>query len=169
MTSSRQLAAAAYLVAFTLVAIPLFDAAMATAPFHASSAQWRFATIGLVSNSLLVPTMGLLIAVVTAVTQQQTRSRTLLAIASWLAALAMVALLVLFALDAIQTRSLVREEMRLSFVVASATAACKIALCALTLAMFGLAARRSRSRIRRTNYPFAPPIGREVRSVSNLS
>jgi hypothetical protein len=169
MTNPRQLAAAAYLVAFTLIAIPLFDATMATVPFHLGSPQWRFATAGLVSNSLLVPTLGALIAVVTAVTQGHTRSRMLLAFASWMMVLVMVGLLGLFALDAIQTRSLVREELRLSFVLASATAACKLGLTALTFATFGWAAHLPRSRGRKTSAPFASSLLREVGSAASVS
>jgi hypothetical protein len=140
-TAARRLAPCLYLLAFILIVVPLFDAATTTMPFRVGNVQWRFGAIGLLSNTLLTPGLGFGLAVVTAVTMQHVRTQRVLAILSWLTIVALLGLLVMFTLDALQTRPLVRPEQRLPFNVACVTAACKFLLWSVAFFLFGRACR----------------------------
>lgn len=142
--NSRQLAPCTYAVALTLVAIPLFDAAMSVAPFHLATAQWRFGAVGLFSNALMLTAVGYFLAVATAVTLEHLRLRSVLRVVAWVVVAGIVCSIALFGLDALQTRPAVRPEMQLSFVVASVTAVCKLLVGAVTFGLFARACRPSR-------------------------
>jgi hypothetical protein len=142
--NSRQLAPCAYVVAFTLIAIPLFDAAMSVAPFHLGTAQWRFGAVGLFSNALMLTAVGYFLAVATALIQGHAGLQRVLRILGWTIGAGILCSIVLFGLDALQTRAAVAPRMRLSFVVASVTAVGKLLLGALTFALLARACRPSR-------------------------
>jgi hypothetical protein len=138
---ARRLAPCLYLLAVILIVVPLFDAASTTLPFRASNVQWRFGAAGLLSNTLLTPGLGFLLAVVTAVTLQHVRTQRVLAILSWVAIVALAGLLVMFTLDALQTRAMIRPEQHLAFNVACITAVCKMLLWMVAFYLFGRACR----------------------------
>jgi hypothetical protein len=138
---ARRLAPCLYLLAVILIVVPLFDAASTTLPFRPGNVQWRFGAVGLFSNTLLTPGLGYLLAVVTAVMLQHVRTQRALAILSWVAIVALAGLLVMFTLDALQTRSLVRPEQRVAFNFACITAACKMLLWMIAFYLFGRACR----------------------------
>jgi hypothetical protein len=141
MNNYRQLAPGAYLVAFVLVFIPLIDASLSLAPWNLANSQWRFGAFGLLSNALMIPASGALIAVATAIAAGQVRVAKVLAILCWFTVAVLVLSTVLFALDAMQSRRMIRPEMALSYYVASATAMAKLGLGLLT---FVFLARGSR-------------------------
>lgn len=144
MTDSRQIAVPAYLVSFALIVMPLADVMTTLFPWRLMDSRWRFGAVGLISNALLLPIAGLLIAyIVATVLNHWTLRRVLGALALVGAAIAVVAL-GLFALDALQTRAAVRPEMRLSFMVASLAAATKTLVAGVTFIAIGLAALRGR-------------------------
>ena len=138
---NSRLAPCAYLVALLLIFIPLFDASMSVAPWSLGNAQWRFGAVGLLSNALMLPALGALIAVTTAVTLDHEWTIRTLRVWSWIACVVIVLSIVLFALDAIQTRAAISPEMALSYRVASVTAAFKLLLGAVAFALFGRACR----------------------------
>jgi hypothetical protein len=140
----RQLAPSAYIVAFLLFAIPFFDAAMSVAPWHFGNSQWRFGAVGLLSNALMIPAAGALIAVVTAVSQGHFRVRDLLGLASWVMAAVVLASLAIFSLDTVQTRAAINPEMIFSYKVASLTACIKLLLGMVTFVLLARACRSSR-------------------------
>lgn len=144
---TRQLSAPAYFVAFLLIFIPFFDALMSVAPFHPGAAQWRFAAVGLLSNALMIPCIGVLIAVVTAVTMDHVGAKRAIRIISWIVVPVLLMAIGFFALDSMQTRSAVRAELQLSFLVASVTAVCKLLLGIVAFVLF---ARASGTVSRRT-------------------
>jgi hypothetical protein len=143
MDQYRRLAGPAYLVACTLIFIPLFDATMQLWPLNPGSTQWRFGALGLLSNAFLIPAVGLLIVLVTGRTFGHV---SLLRVTGWLCAAAAVVatlLLLLFAMDALETRTAVTAAARLSFVVASFTAAGKMLLAIGTLVLLARAGIRT--------------------------
>jgi hypothetical protein len=154
MITSRQIAWPAYLVSASMIAIPIVDAATTLYPWRPSDAHWRFGAVGMLSNALLIPTAGLLVALATALVLNQTTLRRTIGVAGFVVAGLCVVALAMFALDSIQTRAAVRPEMRLSFNVASLTAAAKTLLAAVTYFAFGMAAARSAVR----HAPLAPLI-----------
>src|SRR3954470_1361886 len=160
--ATQQLAAASYFVAFLLIAIPIFDALMSVAPFHPERAQWRFAAVGLLSNALMIPSVGMLIAVVAAVTLDHVGALRVIRVLSWLVVPVILAAIGAFALDSMQTRAAVRPEMQLSFLVASVTAVCKLLLGVVAFVLFALASRTSSRRAERAADASSLLVARDV-------
>ena len=139
MVQSRRIAWPAYLLSAALIIFPLSDTLTSLYPWNIGDARWRFGAVGLLSSALLIPMLGLLLAILTAWALDQRLARRVLAILSLVAATVCVVALVSFALDAVQTRAAVRPEMQLSFKVAATTAAIKTLLAATILAVLGIA------------------------------
>jgi len=142
MSISKRLAPATYLVGFALVCVPLADAFTSTLPSHVHDPRWRFGAVGLVSNAILFPALGALIAVSAAVAFDHRRVRRVLGVLAAVVAVLCVAALGTFVLDAIQTHGGVRANLQLSFAVASTTAALKLVIATATFAALGVAALR---------------------------
>lgn len=148
MIESRQLAWPVYLVSAALILIPLSDVFTSLFPWRVLEPRWRFGAVGLISNSLLIPTLGLLLAFVMAALNDHRITRRIIGITALLASSVCLIALVMFALDAVQTRAAVRPEMRVSFNVASVAAAVKTLIAGVTAFAIGWAAlRRGRSRV----------------------
>jgi hypothetical protein len=156
-TVSTRIAPCLYLIAFILIVLPLVDAAVTVTPFHPRNVQWRFGAIGLLTNTMLTPAFGFMVAVVTAATLQHVRTQRVLAILSWIAVVVLLGLLVTFALDALQTRAMVRPEMMRPFVLASTIAACKMVLWLIAFIVFARASRVPRAS-RRASEAAAPSM-----------
>jgi hypothetical protein len=141
MNNYRQLATGAYLVAFLLFVIPFFDAIMSVIPAHFDNTQWRFAVLGLLSNALMLPASGALIAVATAAMLGHVRLQRVLGILLWLLVVVVMVSAVTFSLDAIQSRPAIKPDMLLSYQVASTTALAKLVLGAVTFAFLAAGCR----------------------------
>ncbi|MEP6731136.1 MAG: hypothetical protein ABJE10_10885 [bacterium] len=144
MNSYRRLAPGAYVVAFLLFFIPFFDASLSLAPWHVGSSQWRFGAFGLLSNALMLPAAGALIAVATGIAAGQMRVLRVLSMIGWLMVAILVVSTVLFALDATQSRLLINPAMELSYYVASGTALAKLLLGMLSFALLARGGRVDR-------------------------
>jgi hypothetical protein len=140
-TVYHRIAPCLYLLAFILVVLPIVDAAVSITPFHPRNVQWRFGAVGMFTNTLITPGVGFMVAVVTAALLQHVRTQRVLAILAWVGAVVLLGLLVVFALDALQTRAMVRPEMMRPFVLASTIAACKLVLWTITFIVFARASR----------------------------
>ena len=144
MNSQRRLAIAAYFVAFLVVVIPLFDASMSVYPWHPGSTQWRFGAVGLLSNALLIPLLGALVAVATAAGRNDARTLRVFTVMSWVTAFIVILSVLFFGLDSLQASARIRPEIRLSFRVATLTAALKLLLGGMAFVLFGRACRSDR-------------------------
>lgn len=142
MQNSRYLAWPAYLVAIAMILIPLADSWTTLFPWNLGDARWRFGAVGLISNALMIPLAGLLVAFTIAWVREQRGIMRAIGLVGFLGALLCVLALGSFALDSLQTRSQVRDDMRLSFTVASITAGIKTVLGGATFLAFGLCAWR---------------------------
>lgn len=138
MANTRYLAYPAYLVAIAMILIPLADSWTTLFPWNVGDARWRFGAVGLISNALMIPLAGLLIAYTVAWLRDQRLVMRTIGGIGFLGALLCVLALGSFALDSLQTRAQVRPEMRLSFNVATVTAAIKTLLAGATFLAFGL-------------------------------
>ena len=127
---------ALYFVAIVLIVIPVFDAATSVYPFHLANSQWRFAIIGLLSNALLLPTIGMLMAVLVAVTQEHDRTIRMLKITNWVLAVLMGLTVATFMLDTVQSKTAIRPEMLTGYYVASLTALVKLVMAVACLGLF---------------------------------
>ena len=94
-------------VSLLLVVVPLVDISLRTLGTEVGSLQWRFGAVGLLFGNLGTVILGLSLAgAIAVVTENRTLLRAVGAF-SLVLALVLVALLALFALDAVQIRRLV--------------------------------------------------------------
>ena len=112
MALQRHLATPTYLVAFALTCIPPFDALMQVLPLRIHDPRWRFGAFGLISNAMMIPVTGLLIAfIASSMFEHRVLQRTL-GILSLIVAVGMTGGLIIFGLDALQVRSGWRRRWR---------------------------------------------------------
>lgn len=166
MLESRRITWPAYIVASAMIVLPLADVLTSLYPWRLLDARWRFGAVGLVSNSLLLPMAGLLLAFLTALFLEHVTARRIIGGIALLASTLCVLALVAFALDAVQTRAGVRAEMRSSFTVASIAAAIKTLIAAMVFLTIGLGAlRRGRERMSKVKQSDVPLFGSDPASV----
>jgi len=144
MSNYKQFAPAAYVVGILLFFIPFFDAITSIAPFHPAIAEWRFAASGLVSNAFMLPCMGALVLVGTALTFSHYKTQLWLGLFFWLMMLVVLLAMLSFTLDATQTRSTIQPEQYKAFRVASIVAEVKLLLAAVAFALIGRACKVER-------------------------
>lgn len=164
----NRLAACLYLLAFILVVLPIVDAAVSITPFHVRNVQWRFGAVGMFTNTLITPGVGFMLAVVTAALLQHVRTQRVLAVLAWIGVVVLLGLLVVFGLDALQTRAMVRPEMVRPFVLASTVAACKLVLWTIAFAVFARASRVTRASRRSVDAPAASMLIRDAQTSSTV-
>lgn len=170
MAQQRQLATPTYLVAFALICIPVLDALMQVLPFRLHDPKWRFGAFGLLSNGMMIPVTGLLIAFVASTMYEHRLFQRILGLLSLVAAVVVAVALVVFGLDALQIRQQVQPAAQLAFRVASTTAVAKAILGILTFGGFALAAFKAPKLPRREKGSKAgmiigaAPVGSSVRS-----
>lgn len=159
----RPLAWAAYAVSFLLIVLPVVDLLLSVWPLRLGQATWRFGTVGLMSQTLMLMLLGMLLALATAALVGHRLVSQLLA---WLAltgsVLGAVAML-MFGLDGLQVRSGVRVEAMGGFDRAAIVAIGKFALAtgtALLMGIGGLKVSRTRDR---------EPVARSARSARTES
>jgi len=142
MTQPRQLVTPGYLVAFTLLLVPPFDAIMQVLPLRLHEARWRFGAFGLMSNAMMLPMIGLVVAFAIAAYFEHRRFQRVLGVIAFAIAGITVIALAAFLLDALQVRRDVNPKASLAFTVATATAVGKSILGVITLGAFGFAGFR---------------------------
>ncbi|MES2177425.1 MAG: hypothetical protein V4550_06135 [Gemmatimonadota bacterium] len=141
MNNFKRLAPAAYLLAVLFLVIPMVDNLMSVVPLHPGSSAWRFGAIGLLSNALLLPALGLLIAFFAAMNLSHTRLLFIMRILTWAVAMLLVVAAIVFLLDALQARGTLNPAFKRSAKLASITATAKLLIGALTFAVIGYAGR----------------------------
>lgn len=139
METNKPLARAGYLLAALLVIIPLFDATMQVWPLRLSDERWRFGAVGSLSNLLLVPMLGLLLAIAVATLSDGRRIRRVVGAICGTLALILAVLSVLFILDYFQVRTIVTPKFQHATAVASTTAIVKNLLSIITLVLLSRA------------------------------
>jgi hypothetical protein len=143
----KHLSAPIYVVGGVLIFLPVLDLALSIAPIRLSDPAWRFGAEGLLSRALLTPVLGLLIWLVVSAVLENRRILRLISGACALLALSMIAVAVMFVLDALQVRPRISAEAKVAFEFTAVTALLKHAVytvVALVMARSGWkAARRS--------------------------
>jgi len=165
MERTRGVALATYLVGGTLTLLPLLDASLALAPFQLADVRWRFGAAGLAANSLMIPSAGLLLLLVTAIAHGHNLFRRILGVVSLLLAVVCLSAMVLFILDAVQTRPDVRPELGTSFLAATGSAIAKMLIAAATLWAIGVVSLRG-MRPKEKMAPTPPLVGMSQMSRS---
>jgi hypothetical protein len=134
----KGLAAPAYLTAALLIVFPLIDTGFALLPFRTGELAWRFGALGLVSQALMTPLLGGLIALVTAAVFRHRRALRAVQILAWVVVALSIGAIAVFLLDVVQMRATVRPEMKGAIDKASGVAMLKYlggAAVAVTLAL----------------------------------
>lgn len=142
MTQQRTLVIPAYLVSLALVLLPPVDQFIQLFPFRLGDPRWRFGAFGLVSNALLLPTIGLFLALAIATVFEHHRFRRVVGSIGFLIVLFLAVGVVLFGLDIFQVRRDVNAQALRAFYAASASAVLKTGVAALTLLAIGIASFR---------------------------
>lgn len=130
-----------YLGAFLLFFLPYFQAFAGVFPFRLGDVRWRFQTAASMSGIMLLPFLGLSLALFIARSLDHKNIKRVIGVVSAFTMIALIGGLGLFLLDAIQVKSIVRDaEMQNFFkVVATAVIALTLAICSfayLTLVAF---------------------------------
>ncbi len=155
----------AYLVASLLIVFPVFDSVAQLWPLNPSNLQWRFGALGLASQALMTPLLGLLLLSVVARLAGHSRGQFLIGLLSLGFALACLGTGGLFGLDAPEVRELIPAEAQPAFQVSAAVALAKYLLVAVIAGVFGRAGVRE---ARRQEIGRAPLRGREHRWSTKL-
>lgn len=112
MKRSRYLIATGYGLALLLLLLPLLEQAVALLPLQPGNIRWRLQAFGALSQSLVLPLLGGVVAVGTAVLLGQRRVVRTLAVLALATALLLGAAVVLFVLDLVQYRDAVGSGLR---------------------------------------------------------
>lgn len=128
MKPNRAVIAAAYAVALMLVLIPLSEMLLRVWPLRLGEASWRFGAVGLFSNALMTPLLGLTFAGMLAFIYGHRRTIRTISVVLGVSGLILVLASGMFILDALQMRASVVPEAKLAFDVASAQALLKLGL-----------------------------------------
>jgi hypothetical protein len=106
-----------YAIALLLVALPLLEFTLTVWPIRPSIVLWRFGSFGLLTQAMMLPTLGMFLALVLARYLEQRRMQQLLGAVAGLVFLLLVAGVGLFLLDSLQARSMARPDLMLQITV----------------------------------------------------
>ena len=142
-----------YLFAFLFITAPALEFLYSTWPMRLGQINWRFGTVGLASQSLMVPLLGVFAVVLAANLLGHRVFQLVLAVVNAFLALVGLAVLAVFALDAIQLRPNVAPAAAVGYSSAAIKAAFVQLFTILMLAVFAwtglkiwLAERKARRR-----------------------
>jgi hypothetical protein len=127
-----------YLFAFVLVFWPAVDLLTNTMPFRLGDVRWRYGFGGILAGFLHTPILGLVIATFVAYGRRSRMTLRALASLELLAALALVIVMVMFALDAVQMRAMRPPESLPSFIAGAAISEAKHLTAFLVLVSLGI-------------------------------
>jgi len=128
------------MVAALLFVIPLFDAIRSALPARLADAHWRWGVVGQLSGLLLIPLVGLLIAIVVARLAGDRRVSRAIGAMCLLLALLLAIMSVIFVVEYFQIRTTLVPRMRNASSVASVVAVTKHLLSIIVLLLLGRAA-----------------------------
>jgi hypothetical protein len=137
--NNRNLVRAAYVAAFILILIPIFDASALLLPLRFGEVKWRYGSVGLLANAMMMPIAGLLLAFFVANALDHRKVLRTLGVLAWLGVAGAVVCLISFGLDALQARVEVNPTQHSAFLLATATTMGKLLFGGAILALLGAA------------------------------
>lgn len=157
----RKVSGALYLTSALLVILPALDFITGVYPYLPVSAKWRFASSAVFTGSLLLPILGLALAMMVAALMQQRAVFRLVSFLSLLLVLTLLAATGLLALDLIELRATAESEVRTAVVVAGGRALLKNLIMAGVLTYLAFACRAASGTMEppRGETPLAPIVG----------
>jgi len=160
-TPFRKISGALYLTSALLVFLPIVDFVTSIVPFLPASTKWRFASSAVFAGSLLIPLTGIALAMIVAGLMNHRFVLRWIGILSVLAAVGLVAVSALLALDIIELRSSAESEVQNAIVLSGVRAIFKNLVLSASLIYVGLACRSASRSMEppRAQNPMAPIVG----------
>jgi hypothetical protein len=146
MKRSRVLIATGYWLALLLLVLPLLEPLVTLLPPRPEQIRWRLLAFGALSQSLLLPMLGGVVAVGTAVLLGHRRVVRTLAFVAMMAGVVLGAVAMLFTLDLVQYRSAIGPELKEVYQVAGVNYLVAFLLSAVFMMWIGAAAWRAAGR-----------------------
>lgn len=132
-----------YLSAFLLFFMPYFQALAGLWPLQLGSLQWRFQATGAMSGILMLPFLGLVLALAVARPLGHKGVSRLVGIIAALTAVGIVAAIGLFAMDALQLKKVIRDAQMSAFNKAVLTATSTMLFSLVTFSVLALVSFRA--------------------------
>jgi len=145
---NRPVTAAVYALGMLMIVIPFTEVLLSVLPLRPGATSWRFGTTGVLSQAFMTPLLGATVIVVVAATLGHRRTLLTVSIVSALVAVITLAATGLFALDIIEMRSQVREEVKRAFDFSSILAVIKLIVATVVLSLLSSGARRTTRELR---------------------
>ena len=101
-----------YLVAVALFVVPLADVALTIWPYRISMVQWRFGAMGVLSDDLTLPLIGVLLFLVVALLLQHHRRLYVASLGTVVCAIVLLVLSGTFLIDVVRMGQTVLPEAR---------------------------------------------------------
>ena len=139
METNKPLVRAGYLLAAILVIIPVVDGIMQVLPLRLGEERWRFGAVGSLSNLMLVPLLGFLLAITIATFTDARRTKRVIGTICGILAFCIAAVSVLFILDYFQVRTIVTPKFQHTIAVATTSALIKNLVSIVLLVLFSRA------------------------------
>ena len=158
----RRLLVASYLTAFLFVLAPVVDILANVWPWDFGNEQWRFGLAGVTSNYLISLIFGLLMAAWIAGLREHRGMLFAVAGVSALVLLLLGVLTLLFVLDTIQVRTVVREEQLQLFKIGAVKTLFKVLASEAALLVLAVAAFKAAAGIEKPVKGGAAPLVREA-------
>lgn len=136
------LAAPFYAFGMLLVGLPLLDFVTSVLPVFFVNTQWRYTTVGLFSNFLLTPLLGVGVMIAVAGIREHLVFQRVLATINGIVAVLLIALLVRFVLDIVTLTATIPPDGLKSFQNAAFKAIVKLAMTILVLTWLSTAGWR---------------------------
>ena len=150
MIRSRFLIATGYWLALVLAVLPLLQPVAGVLPPEPGEVRWRLRALGLLSQALPLPLLGMVVAVGTAALLSHRRLLRGLALLSLLLALASVTAAALLGMDLVQYHQMVAPELRDQYNVVGIFYLVAFGLASILLTWLAAVGWRAARRSRRT-------------------
>lgn len=143
MDSTRRLATPILVVGLFLIVVPIIDFVGNVWPLRPGAVDWRYGAIGILSTFLLTPILGLVLVSVSAHATERRWLLRVVSLTSFAAGIALIVIIVAFALDAVQVRQSRAVDERWVTVVSFIIASAKHGLATICLLVLGVSTHRA--------------------------
>ncbi|MEO8636967.1 MAG: hypothetical protein ABI587_16960 [Gemmatimonadales bacterium] len=143
----NRIARALYFVAFLLVVTPLMDLVANVYPLSFGDFRWRYGASGLLSGFLMTPLLGVTLGIAVAAVREHRLALRIQGVLAVVAAVLLLVIAALFALDALQLRREAAADIASQFDIAILKAEIKHGSAILALLWLGVAAIRTSGRL----------------------
>jgi hypothetical protein len=128
MRNTDRLTVPAYVLAASLLLVPFLDLLVQVWPMLPSQSAWRFGTLGLLSRTLITPSLGLLLLLGAALSAEHAQLLRVISALSGVISLVLFGCLALFLIDGIEVRALVAEDGKDRFDLTALVASAKLGM-----------------------------------------